>query len=424
MSPTLTTSNGTTHIVNGTKASTSNDTKPKPAELDASKLIITECKTLKPIPPPEGLVYGKVKTDYMLVTEYEPKTGWSAPEIKPYGPLSLDPASSCLQYCPNVFEGMKAYLGPDGKPRLFRPQMNMERLARSIHRAALPSFNTDALLTLIKRLITLESRWIPNLPGYSLYIRPTVIGTRTGLGVAASDSALLYIILSPTGPYFRNEAGGSETISLLAVSEHVRAWPGGTGGHKLGLNYASSFLPQSLATERGYDQILWLLPEPNGGRKITEVGAMNFFVAVKREDGDVDIITPSLDGTILPGVTRESCLHLVEAHSSTSNSFLIPGFPATLRLHAIERTVTVSDLEIWAVEGNLVEIFCTGTAAIVASIGRIGLNGLSETAAVKNRELVLPESEKMGPIAKGLFEALGAIQTGRLQYDSWSVVCS
>lgn len=130
----------------------------------------------------------------------------------------------------------------------------------------------------------LESRWIPDLPGHSLYIRPTVLGTRASLGVAASDSALLYVVLCPAGPYFRNEGKGRKAVSLLAVSEYVRAWPGGTGEFKLGLNYAPGFMPQALAKEKGYDQILWLLPY-GGEKRVTEAGAMNFFLVIRRDDG-------------------------------------------------------------------------------------------------------------------------------------------
>ncbi|KAF8628138.1 hypothetical protein AX15_004073 [Amanita polypyramis BW_CC] len=406
-------------LLNGDHIGLSNG-KPKLAELDASKLVITECKTLKPVPPPEEIKLGNVKTDYMLVAEYDPKTGWSAPEIKPYGPISLDPASSCFQYCPNVFEGMKAYLGPDGKPRLFRPQENMKRLARSVYRAALPPINTDAVLTLIKRLIALEARWIADRPGYSVYIRPTIIGTRSTIGVAASDSSMLYVLLFPAGSYFSNNAGGG-VISLLGVSEHVRAWPGGTGEYKLGLNYAPGFMPQASAKEKGYDQILWLLPHGKE-KKITEGGAMNFFVAVKRDDGGeyyylplyIDVITPALDGTILPGVTRDSCLSLVRAHSSPSNPFVLPGLSKSVHIHAVERILMMSEVERWAKEGKLLEIFCVGTAVAVASVRRIGLDSRSQD------DVIVPEC---GPITNGLLEALTAIQRGRMQFEDWCVPC-
>lgn len=372
-------------------------------DLDASELTITLADSLKPVPDNESLVFGAATTDHMLVVSFEPSTGWSTPEIKPYAPLSLDPMSSCFQYCTNLFEGMKAYVGPDGKPRLFRPEKNMARLARSAERVALPPFNTDALLALIKRLVMVEQRWIPTAEGHSLYIRPTIIGTRAALGVAASDQALLYVIVSPTGPYFRT---GPKPLSLLAVNENVRAWPGGTGGHKLGLNYAPGFLPQRIAAKRGYDQILWLL-----GDAVTEAGAMNFFVVIKRDDDDgVDVATPELDGTILPGVTRMSVLELMQAHNDGRTK--LNGLP---KLHTQERKVTMSELKKLSDAGKLLEAFGVGTAVIVAPVGRIGFEG---------DDLTLPPHEKgLGPVGGALWRRLVDIQEGRVQWENWGVLC-
>lgn len=379
----------------------------RPAELDASKLIITLAESLKPLPAPETLVFGQTQTDHMLIVNYDPVNGWSTPEIKPYAPLILDPMSSCLQYCPNVFEGMKAYLGADGKARLFRPRKNMERLARSADRVALPPFNTDVLLTLIERFIQIEKRWIPIKPGYSLYIRPTIIGTRAALGVAASDSACIYVIVTPTGPYFR---GGTKPISLLAVSESVRSWPGGTGGHKLGLNYAPGFAPQRIAAKQGYDQILWLLGDD---QRVTEAGAMNFFLVAQRDDGDLDIITPPLDGTILPGLTRDSTLTLANAH--TSGKLLLPGIPASQKLHTHERILTMSEITALAAQGKILESFGVGTAVVVAPVGRIGHEG---------KDLIIPVHEAgLGPVGKAISTVITDIQTGRRQFENWSVLC-
>ncbi|KAL0950524.1 hypothetical protein HGRIS_007332 [Hohenbuehelia grisea] len=342
----------------------------------------------------------------MLLISYDPVSGWSVPEIKPYGPLALDPMSSCLQYATTIFEGMKAYIGPDGTPRLFRPEQNMARLERSAERVALPPFNSAELLTLIKRLVTLEKRWIPTLPGYSLYIRPTIIGTRAALGVAASDHAMIYVVLSPTGPYFRT---GPKPLSLLGVSDTVRAWPGGTGGHKLGLNYSPGFLPQRLAAQQGYDQILWLFGED---KRVTEVGAMNVFVVVKRDDGNWDVITPALDGTILPGVTRASCLALTGAHPERTT---LPNLPAALKLHTHERPLTMPELFAWQQEGRLLEAFGVGTAVIVAPIGRIGFEG---------NDLVLPKHQAgLGPLGSALWERITEIQRGQFEWEGWSVTC-
>ncbi|TFY62449.1 hypothetical protein EVJ58_g3859 [Rhodofomes roseus] len=344
-------------------------------------------------------------TDHMLIASYDPEHGWSDPEIKPYGPICLDPASSCFQYSTNVFEGMKAYVGPDGEVRLFRPDLNMARMRRSAGRVALPPFDTDALLTLIQRLVQLESRWIPNIQGYSLYLRPTIIGTRPNLGVTASDHALLYVICSPAGPYFG--AGSARQISLLANVDVVRSWPGGTGGYKLALNYAPTLKPQQSAELQGYNQVLWLLDG-----KVTEAGAMNFFAVVKQDENNWDVITPPLDGTILPGVTRDSCIALSAAHPSRTT---LPHLPETLHLHAHERTLTMSDLKQWHAEGRLLEAFTVGTAVVVTGVGRIGYDGT---------DIVLPEHAcGRGPVARALYERIVEIQEGKFEWEGWSVVC-
>lgn len=379
--------------------------KPQVAPLDASKLRVIQAETLKPIPARETLVFGHSMTDHMVLVEYHPETGWTDPVIKPYGPLSIDPISSCLQYSTNLFEGMKAYYGPDGEIRLFRPQLNMARMERSRDRVALPAFDTNELLKLIQKLVTLEARWIPQAPGYSLYIRPTMIGTRAYLGVAASDHAALYVVCCPTGPYFRT---GARMLSLKAVGEHVRSWPGGTGGYKLSGNYSPTFMPQQEATHEGYDQVLWLI-----GDRITEAGAMNFFIAVKRDDGDIDVITPPLDGTILPGVTRDSVLHLVAAHGAKGDVLKLPNSP---KLHAQERTITMAELAQWATEGRLVESFSVGTAVVVAGIGRIGSEG--------REDILMPKVEgPRGLIANAIYDKITAIQEGRELFEDWSVVC-
>ncbi|KXN80742.1 Branched-chain-amino-acid aminotransferase, mitochondrial [Leucoagaricus sp. SymC.cos] len=405
-------------VANGTTTSEEPPKPYTPAELDASKLVINLVDKPRPIPAPETLIFGETKTDHMLVVHYDPIKGWSAPEIKPYGPLSIDPASSCLQYCSNVFEGMKAYIGPDGEARLFRPEKNMERLAQSTARVALPPFNQDALLTLIKRLVVVDKRWIPTKSGYSLYIRPTIIGTRTSLGLRYSDSATLFVILSPSGPYFKS---GLHPISLLAVSEKVRAWPGGTGAHKLGANYAPSFQPQIDATSKGYDQILWLLEaDCQSGEKrkkelrITEVGAMNVFVVIKRDDGNLDLFTPPLDGTILPGVTRASTLALADAH--TTGDTTLPGVPANLKIHTHEQPITMDMLSSLHSEGRILEFFIVGTAAILVPVDRIGWNG-------EDLKLSLVSDDGLGMVGRGILQMVTSVQTGRIEFENWSVRC-
>ncbi|KAF9780991.1 branched-chain amino acid aminotransferase II [Thelephora terrestris] len=381
----------------------------------ASRVIVTRAETLKPLPPTDDLVFGRHSTDHMMVASFHPKTGWSAPEIKPYGPLSLDPACSCFQYCTSVFEGMKAFAGPDGKPRLFRPNRNMERMTRSAARVALPAFNSDALLELIRLLVMIDSRWVPQAPGCSLYIRPTLIGTRPSLGVAPSDEAMLYVILSPTGPYFRT---GSKPVRLLAVGEQVRSWPGGTAGYKLGINYPACFSPQREAAKKGYQQVLWLLGDGTGdsmGMKVTEAGSMNFFVVVKREDEEgVDVITPPLDGTILPGVTRESCITLLRSHSPVSPLHSLDPHTA---IRVFETPFTLGDMYKWSSEDRLLEAFGAGTAAVISGVGVVGLDG--------HPDIEIPEYEgALGPVGKALYDRITDIQEGKVEFGDWSYPCA
>ncbi|KAG9076064.1 hypothetical protein FS749_012195 [Ceratobasidium sp. UAMH 11750] len=352
-------------------------------------------------------------TDHMLIVNYSPETGWSIPVIKPYAPLELDPACSVFHYTPALFEGMKAFLDPAGQPRLFRPDLNMHRMSTSADRVALPHFDANELLKMIKKLVQLEKRWIPKLEGYSLYIRPTMIGTRPAIGVAASTHACLYVICSPTGPYFPT---GYKPISLWAEQDAVRSWPGGTGAYKLGINYAPCFKPQREAAKKGYQQILWILGE---SQQITEAGQMNFFVVFRRDDGGFDAITPALDGTILPGVTRNSVLGLINSPSSP-----IANFIAVHGLRSEERTVTLHEVKEMAEKGRLIEVFGVGTAAIICPIGQIGYQGKSaESDAILNIEVPAYKSG-LGPVASTLLESIVAIQEGRVDFEGWSVPCA
>ncbi|NXU23104.1 BCAT1 protein, partial [Thalassarche chlororhynchos] len=246
----------------------------------ASDLIITPATTFKEKPDPSGLVFGTVFTDNMLTIEWSLASGWEKPYIKPLENLSLHPASSSLHYAIELFEGMKAYRGVDGKIRLFRPTLNMDRMARSARRATLPCFDQNELLECIRKLVEVEKEWVPYSTAASLYIRPTLIGTEPSLGVKKPTKALLYVILSPVGPYFAS--GSFNPISLWADPKYVRAWKGGTGDCKLGGNYGSSIYAQQEALQLGCQQVLWLYGEDH---QITEVGTMNLFLYWINEDG-------------------------------------------------------------------------------------------------------------------------------------------
>jgi len=332
-------------------------------------------------------------------------TGWQAPQIQPYGPLQLDPSVTVLHYAQTLFEGMKAYRDDKGKVTLFRPDMNMKRMNRSAARIALPTFDGEALLDCIKALIRLDAHWIPQAAGHSLYIRPTLIGTQRAIGVTPPNEALLFVICSPVGPYYPT---GFKPVSLMATTEYIRAAPGGTGGYKLGANYAPGVVPQKEAAKLGYSQNLWLWgPE----HYLTEVGTMNMFIVLRQDDGKTELVTPPLDDMILPGVTRDSVLALARDHASGKSK--IKGIPDELIVS--ERKITMGEVKEKAKKGQVIEMFGAGTAAIICPVDKIGYLG---------EDIHVPAGEKgIGDIANGFLQEIVGRQVGRIPSE-WSVIVS
>ena len=324
----------------------------------------------------------------MLSVEWTATEGWHSPRITPYQNLSLDPSTCVFHYAFTCFEGMKAYKDSDGQIRMFRPDRNMQRLNQSAARIALPSFDGDALIELIGKLVKLDERFIPKTKGYSLYIRPTLIGTQRALGVGPPASALLYVILSPVGPYYPT---GFKAVSLEATDYAVRAWPGGVGDKKIGANYAPCIVPQMAAASRGFHQNLWLFGKEE---YVTEVGTMNLFAAIKdKNTGQKELLTAPLDGTILEGVTRDSILALARERLE----------PQGWKIS--EKRFTMKDISDAANEGRLMEVFGAGTAVVVSPVRRISWKG----------ELVqcgLPDNEEVGPIAAQMKQWIEDIQYG------------
>jgi branched-chain amino acid aminotransferase len=334
----------------------------------------------------------------MLIMEWTKTDGWLHPRITPYQNLSLDPATCVFHYAFECFEGMKAYKDKKGQIRLFRPDKNMERFNKSAARIALPTFEPTALIDLISQLVKLESRFIPEQKGYSLYLRPTMIGTQKTLGVGPPGSALLYVIASPVGPYYPT---GFKAVSLEATDYAVRAWPGGVGDKKLGANYAPCIVPQLEAASRGHQQNLWLFGEEE---YVTEVGTMNMFVAMKnKETGQKELITAPLDGTILEGVTRDTVLALAREKLGPEG-WLIS-----------ERKYTMNDMYQASQEGRLMEAFGSGTAAIVSPIRSISWKDKSVTCG-------LHDHEESGDIALRMKRWIEARQYGDEEHE-WSYVC-
>lgn len=366
-------------------------------DINPSTLSIQKTTTPKELVPPNELVFGRTFTDHMLSLEWTASEGWLPPRITPYQNLSLDPASCVFHYGFECFEGMKAYKDSKGQVRLFRPNKNMERMNKSSARIALPTFDGASMIQLISKFAAMESRFIPSERGYSLYLRPTMIGTQRTLGVGPPGSALLYVIASPVGPYYPT---GFKAVSLEATTYAVRAWPGGVGDKKLGANYAPCILPQLEAAKRGFHQNLWLFGEEE---YVTEVGTMNMFVAIKnKETGQKELLTAPLDGTILEGVTRDSVLALAREKLAPE------GWVIT------ERKYTMGELDEAAKEGRLLEAFGAGTAAVVSPVRNISWRG-------NLVECGLRPDQEAGEIAQKMKDWIEARQYGDEEHD-WSYV--
>lgn len=334
---------------NGTTNGTINGHKSVYQELDASKLTYTFTKSPQEVPAAGITSFDNcsICTDHMLVANWNSKTGWSAPEIKPYGPFSLMPTASVLHYATECFEGLKAYRGFDGKLRLFRPDCNSERLLMSSVRISLPAFPPAEVEKLIKAFMAVDGpKWLPrDRPGSFIYLRPTLIGTQSQLGVQAPTQAMLFIIASYM-PQMDSPAGGMKLHTSPA--DMVRAWAGGFGYAKVGANYGPSLLATSEAKSRGFHQILWLYGEEG---LCTEAGASNFFVLWKdKESGKTQLVTAPLgDKIILDGVTRRSVLQLVRERCAGE-------------IEVVERKYTIDEVLEADAEGRLVESFASGTA--------------------------------------------------------------
>ncbi|XP_064399610.1 branched-chain-amino-acid aminotransferase-like [Halichondria panicea] len=341
---------------------------------------------------PNDIVFGKNFSDHMLIASWTKEEGWMKPKIVPYGNLSLSPALSALHYSTECFEGLKAFYGVDGKIRLFRPLENMKRMNSSAAAASLPEFDGAEYLECIKDLLRVDKDWVPKMDGCSLYIRPTFIGTEASVGVKPSNSAMLYTICGPAGPYF--SGGAFNPVSLYADPKYVRAWPGGVGAFKMGGNYGPAIRIQGHATAKGCDQVLWLYGDDH---QITEVGTMNIFVHWINEDGDPEIATPPLDGTILPGVTRMSLLEL----------------GATWGTHkVVERRMNMKDIIKAVEEKRMKEMFGAGTACVVCPVDRI---------LYMDKSIHIPTVETGGEVAKRYYKELTDIQYGRAPNNDWTV---
>jgi branched-chain amino acid aminotransferase len=337
---------------------------------------ITKAATFKQKPDFNKLGFGKYFTDHMLIIDYNDGK-WNEPEIVPYAPFVLDPATVVLHYGQGIFEGLKAYKDVDGKITLFRPMENILRMNKSARRLCMAELEPESTLEAIKELVLLEKDWIPTAEGTSLYIRPTMIATDAFLGVHPSSSYRFFVILSPVGAYY---AEGLKPVRILVEDEFVRAAVGGTGESKCLGNYAGSLMSGEKAERQSYSQVLYL--DAAERKYVEEVGAMNIFFVIEGK-----VVTPMLTGSILSGITRKSAIEILK-HD---------GYEVE------ERRITIDEIIDKASDGRLTEAFGTGTAAVISPVGTLGYKG---------RDIVIT-GDKMGKVTTYLYDRLTSIQKGK-----------
>lgn len=342
------------------------------------EIKITKAPVLKEKPDSNNLGFGKIFTDHMFMMDYSPENGWHNARIVPFGNISLHPASTVLHYGSEIFEGLKAYRRKDGKVQLFRPIENIKRLNNSAERLCLPQIPEEDFMHILDTFIGLEQDWTPSAEGTSLYIRPFMFGNDESLGVHAVHHATFVIILSPVGSYYKE---GINPVKIMIEDKDVRAVRGGTGYAKCGGNYAASNRAGERAEEKGYSQVLWL--DGVERKYIEEVGAMNVMFKI-----DGEIVTPALTGSILPGITRKSCIEVLKDE----------GYKVS------ERLLSVDELGEALKNGKLEEAWGCGTAAVVSPIGELCYKDVKYTV----------NGGKIGDVTRHLYDTLTGIQWGKL----------
>ena len=336
-------------------------------------------KTTAPRPKPEDprkLGFGTVFTDHMFTMEYDPDQGWHDPQILPLTELSIHPGAAVFHYGAEVFEGLKAYRTADGSVQLFRPGDNMQRMRDSAERIQLPDFDADFMLSAILKLVELDQDWVPTAPGASLYIRPFEFCTDVDLGLHSISHARMLVVLSPVGSYL---SGGLKPVDILIEDTDVRAVRGGTGYAKCGGNYAAANRAAAKAEKKGYQQVLWL--DGVHRKYIEEVGGMNVMFKIGGR-----IVTPALTGSVLPGITRRSCVQLLRDK----------GYEVEERLFSVDELIEAME------SGALEEAWGCGTAAVISPIGGF---------AYKDKKFTVNNAE-IGPCSQDLYDTLTGIQWG------------
>ncbi len=332
------------------------------------------------------LGFGRSFSDHMFLMNYTEGKGWHDGRIVPYAPLELDPSCMVLHYAQEVFEGMKAYRWEDGSIHLFRPYENAKRMQNSNERLCMPAVPEDMFVEAIKELVAVDAEWVPHNPGTSLYIRPFIFACDPFLGVKPGDHYLFMIILSPSGAYYES---GLNPVDIYVENKYVRAVRGGMGFAKTGGNYAASLIGQDEAHKQNYAQVLWL--DGVEQKYIEEVGAMNIFFVI-----DGEVVTPALQGSILPGITRKSALDVCKSK----------GIPVSERRISIQEISDAYDAD------KLNEVFGTGTAAVISPVGHLKWGD-------KVMEI---NGNKIGNISQMLYDTMTGIQWGKIEDTfGWTV---
>lgn len=324
--------------------------------------------------------FGRFFTDHMVQICWSADRDWYDAAVVPYGPISLNPATSSIHYGQSVFEGLKAYRWPDGSINSFRPDRNAERFQRSAARLAMPELPTHLFMESLHALVSQDADWVPSGDDRSLYLRPFMFSTGVGLGVRPSDEYVFMLIASPAGAYFPR---GVKPVSVWLTEDYVRAVPGGTGEAKCAGNYAASLLAQAEAMEHGCDQVVWL--DAIEHKVVEEMGGMNLYF-VYGQGEQTRLVTPELTGSLLPGVTRESLLAVAADR----------GYDVS------EGTITVDQWRADAASGELTEVFACGTAAVITPVGSVR----------SHRHSWLVGGGEPGPVTMGLRQDLLNLQTG------------
>lgn len=344
---------------------------------------------LKPKPDPASLGFGKYFSDYMFAMDYHSDLGWFDPRITPYEPVTLDPSAMVFHYGQAIFEGMKAYKTKDGSIQLFRPEKNMKRFNDSCDRLCIPQIDEDFLLEGIKQLITTEKDWVPSGEGTSLYIRPFIFSTEAYLGVRPAKQYKLLVILSPSGAYYGSQLS---PVKIYVEEQFVRAVIGGVGHVKTAGNYAASLKAQEKADAGGYAQILWLDAKEN--KYVEEVGSMNIFFKINGE-----VVTPRLNGSILPGVTRDSVIQLLKYWN-------VP---------VREEKISIEEVFAAHKRGELEEVFGAGTAAVISPVGELTWNDQS----------IIINNNNIGQLSQDIYNEMIGIQLGKKEDPfNWTVKVS